>query len=341
MTNAMPASPAPDVPPTHQLLAMMFGHVQTHVIRVAAQLRIADLLRDGPKPLAALAESTGTDAVALARVLRALTDLGLVAEYATGQFTCTPMGALLQSDTPDSLRNYALLIGSEWLTRPWPHLLRSLQTGQSAFAQVFGMPLYEYLQRHPEAAAVFNDALTSISQQEALALQEAYDFSTVRTLIDVGGGRGFLLAALLQANPLLHGILLDLPPVVAGAEAVLHPAVASGRCQIHGGDFLRAVPPGGDLYVLKRILPAFDDTQAHTILHHCRDAMAPEGRVLVADPDTSSLYGRFFDIGMLVIFDGRLRTDAELRELFAGAGLTLTRTMSTRSTLRLVEGIAM
>lgn len=341
MTNALPASYSPDVPPAHHLLAMMFGTVQTHLIRVAAQLRLADLLKDGHKSIAELAEATGTDASALTRVMRALTDLGLVVETATRQFTCTSLGDLLRSDTPDSLRSYALLVGSEWLTRPWPNLLQSVQTGTSVFEQVFGTPLYEYMQYHPDAAAVFNDALTAISKQEAIALREAYDFSEVRTLVDVGGGRGLLLATLFQAYPLLRGVLFDLPLVVAGAQALLQPAVASGRCHISSGDFFLAVPPGGEVYLLKRILPAFTDTQARTILRTCRDAMAPEGRVLVADPDTSSLYGSLFDIAMLVIFGGRLRTDAELQELFAGAGLTLTRTMGTRSTLRLVEGIPM
>lgn len=205
MTNAMPASHSPDVPPAYHLLSMMFGTVQTQLIRVAAQLRIADLLKDGPKPIAELAEATGTDASALTRVMRALTDLGLVLETATRQFTCTPLGELLRSDTPDSLRSYALLVGSEWLTRPWPNLLQSVQTGTSAFEQVFGTPLYEYMQQHPDAAAVFNDALTSISKQEAIALREAYDFSEVRTLVDVGGGRGLLLATLLQAYPRPRG----------------------------------------------------------------------------------------------------------------------------------------
>jgi hypothetical protein len=213
--------------------------------------------------------------------------------------------------------------------------------GTSAFEQVFGMPLYEYMQQHADAAAVFNDALTSISQQEAIALREAYDFSAVRTLVDVGGGCGLLLATLLQAYPLLRGILFDLPLVVSGAQALLQPEIDSGRCHISGGDFFLAVPPGGDVYLLKRILPAFNDTQAQAILRNCRDAISPDGRVLVADPDTSSLYGSLFDIAMLVIFGGRLRTDAELQELFAGAGLTLTRTLDTRSTLRLVEGIPM
>src|SRR2546425_6632097 len=146
MMNAMPAPHSPDVPPAHHLLAMMFGTVQTHLIRVAAQLRIADLLKDGPQPITALAEATGTDASALARVMRALTDLGLMVETETRQFTCTSLGNLLRSDTPDSLRSYALLIGSEWLTRPWPYLLQSVQMGTSVFEQVFGTPLYEYMQ---------------------------------------------------------------------------------------------------------------------------------------------------------------------------------------------------
>jgi hypothetical protein len=338
MTNILSVSHSPDIPPAHHLLAMMFGTVQTQLIRVAAQLRIADLLKDGPKSIATLAEATCTDASALARVMRALTALGLVLETETDQFTCTPVGELLRSDTPDSLRSYTLLVGSEWLTRPWPNLLQGVQTGTSAFEQVFGAPLYEYLQYHPDAAAVFNDALTSISQQEALALREVYDFSAVRTLVDVGGGRGFLLATLLQAYPSLHGMLLDLPSVVAGAQALLKSEIDSGRCQLSSGDFFLAVPPGGDVYLLKRILPAFNDTQALTILRNCRDAMTPNSHILVADPDTSSLYGRLFDIAMLGIFDGRLRTDAELRELFTGAGLTLTRTITTRSMLRLVEG---
>lgn len=136
MMNAMPAPHSPDGPPAHSLLSLMFGTVQTHLIRVAAQLRIADLLKDGPQSIAALAEATGTDASALARVLRALTDLGLMVETETRQFTCTSLGNLLQSDTPDSLRSYALLVGSEWLTRPWPNLLQSVQTGTSTGIRV-------------------------------------------------------------------------------------------------------------------------------------------------------------------------------------------------------------
>lgn len=338
MTNAFPTFSSPEVSPAHRLLAMMFGTVQAQLVRVAAQLRIADLLKDGPQSLTTLAEATGIPASPLARVLRALADLGLVQETATDQFRCTPMGELLRSDTSDSLRQYAILTGSKWIVQPWPMLLQSLQTGTSAFEQVFTLPLYSYVQHHPEAAAVFNDALTAISRQEAVVLQEVYDFAAVRMVVDVGGGQGLVLATLLETYPSLHGILLDLPPAVAGAQSVLQPFVVSGRCQLQSGDFFRSIPAGGEVYLLKRILPAFNDTQTLTLLRNCREAMSPESHVLIADPDTSSLYGRLFDIAMLGIFDGRLRTDDALRELFAGAGLMVTRTIPTRSTLRLVEG---
>jgi O-methyltransferase domain len=338
MTTTLPTSPSPNVSPAHRLLAIMFGTVQAQLVRVAAQLRIADLLKDGPQPIVALAEATGIPSSALARVLRALVDLQVLREPENDCFACTPMGDLLGSDTPDSLRQYAILTGSEWIVQPWPQLLHSLQTGTSAFEQVFDRPLYTYVQQHPEAAAVFNDALTAISRQEAVVLREVYDFSAVRMVVDVGGGQGFVLASLLETYPSLHGILLDLPPAVASAQTVLHPFLAGGRCQLHSGDFFRAVPTGGEVYLLKRILPAFNDTHAVTLLRNCREAMGPQSRILIADPDTSSLYGRLFDIAMLGIFDGRLRTDAELQELCTSAGLEVTRILPTRSTLRLVEG---
>lgn len=338
MTKTLSPSQSPEGSPMHQLLAMMLGTVQAQLVRAAAQLRIADLLKDGPQSIATLAEATQIPATSLARVLRALAALCLVQETAPDLFISTPMGELLRSDTPDSLRQYAILTGSEYIVQPWPQLLQSLQTGISAFEQVFGLPLYGYVQQHPGAAAVFNDALTAISRQEAVVLKEVYDFTAVRTVVDVGGGQGLVLASLLETYPLLHGILFDLPPAIASAQTILEPFVARHRCQLQSGDFFHAVPAGGEVYLLKRILPAFNDTQAGTLLRNCRVAMVPQSRILIADPDTSSLYGRLFDIAMLGIFDGRLRTDAELQELFANAGLVLTRTITTRSTLRLVEG---
>jgi hypothetical protein len=171
--------------------------------------------------------------------------------------------------------------------------------------------------------------MTAVSKQESGALQEAFDFSTCHTVVDLGGGLGFLLATLLRAYPALRGILLDLPGVAEGARAVLEAEVADGRCQIIGGDFMTAVPAGGDVYILKRILPAHDDTQARSLLRNVHDAMHSGGRVLVADPDPTSQYEALFDMLILAIFGSgsRLRTEAELRELFASAGFSLTRTV--------------
>ena len=342
--HALPAQqsqPSPEMPPAHPVLAMMINAAQSQVLRVAAQLGIVDLLRDGPKTVAELAEATGTQAPALARIMRALVYLDLVVETGPQQFTCTPLGTLLQADTPTSLRGYALIGGSPLFFHAWPQLLHSVQTGTSGFAALFGMPFYTYLQHHPAEAALFYEAMTSVSHYESLAICEVYDFSTCHTVVDVGGGRGYLLAALLRTYPALQGILLDLPPVIDGAQTVLAAEVAAERCQLVGGDFLAAIPAGGDMYLIKRVLVDRDDTQAHTLLRHCREAMGPQGRVLVADPDLTSPYGLFFDLAMLMFFGGesRIRTETELRTLFASAGLQLTRTMATSSALRLVEGV--
>jgi hypothetical protein len=217
--------------------------------------------------------------------------------------------------------------------------MQSVRTGTSAFEPVFGMNVYAYFQQYPAAGAVLQQAMSDLSIQEGIAVRDAYDFSRCHTVVDVGGGRGGLLATLLQTFPALQGILFDVPAVVEGAQAVFQTEAFRGRCQLVGGDFLAAVPAGGDLYILKRILIDRADEAAHTLLTNVRRAMAPQGRVLVADPDSRSLYGQFLDMFMLMVFGSRLRTDAEVQALFAQAGFTLSRTMETRSTLRLLEGI--
>jgi hypothetical protein len=323
------------------LLVMIMGVAQTSVLCTAAQLGLADHLKDGPKTVAALAEATGTLPPILARLLSVLAHLGLLAETASGQFTSTPLGALLQTDAPHSLRHLAMLMGNEPLGHTWPHLVESVRTGTSAFERVFAMPAYSYYQQHPTLLAVFQQAMSDLSMQEGLALCEAYDFTGCRTVVDVGGGRGGMLALLLHAFPALHAILVDVPAVVEGAHAVFDVEPLRGRCQLVGGDFLAAVPAGGDLYILKRVLVDRTDDEAHTLLTNIRRAMAPQGRVLVADPDSRSPYGQLYDMMMLLVFGSHLRPDADMQALFAQAGFTLTRTIETRAvtTLRLFEGV--
>jgi hypothetical protein len=166
-----------------------------------------------------------------------LAHLGLCAETAPGQFTCTPLGALLQTDAPQSLRHFAMLMGGEWFGPTRPQLGHSVRTGTSAFAQVWGMPAYAYLQQHPAALAVFQQTMSDLSAEEGLAIRDAYDFASCHTVVDVGGGRGGLLAILLQAFPSPQGILFDLPVVVEGAQAVFQAEPLRGRCQLVGGGF--------------------------------------------------------------------------------------------------------
>jgi O-methyltransferase domain len=339
VTHTMSPQSTPDVSLAQQLLAMTLGVAQTQVLCVAAQLGLADLVRDEPKTVEVLAAATGTHAPTLARLMGVLVHLGLFAEPASGQFLCTPFGASLQTEAPYSVRHYAMLMGGEWFAQAWPHLLQSIQTGTNAFESVVGMNVYRYLQQHPTGGTVLQQAMSDLSTQEGLAIREAYDFTSCQTLVDVGGGRGGLLATLLQAFPALRGILFDVPSVVESAQAVLHTDALQGRCQLVGGDFLVAVPAGGDLYVLKRILIDRTDDEARTLLTNIRHAIAPQGRVLVADPESTSLYGKLLDMFMLMVQGGRLRTNAEVQALFTQTGFQLTRAMETRSALRLLEGV--
>ena len=337
MRDSIQSQQAENISPVHQLLPMMLGVAQTQLLRVAVELGIADRLKGEPKSLEQLADATDTQAAMLLRIMRALIDLGIFAETETGKLICTPLGELLQAENPNSLRNYANLMSSDWLNRVWPNLLHSVRKGESAFEDVYGMNIYTYLQEQPDAGAVFNSAMTDVSKQEGDALRDAYDFSAFHTVVDVGGGGGLLLATILRANPSLEGILFELPSVVERAHAISETDDLRDRCRMISGDFLSAVPPGGDLYILKRILIDHPDERARRILTNIRDVMVPEGRVIVVDPDIRSLYGKLFDILMLMVFGSRLRTEGELRDLFSDTGFKLTRTMDMRSTLRLYE----
>jgi hypothetical protein len=326
--------------PVQRLRSMIFGAIQGQAIGLAAELSLADRLRDGPLSLERLAAATGTLPAALERVLRLLVQMGVLAQTDAGAFALTDLGRPLQADAPLSLRNYARLSNSGVVMNVCAQLPASARTGASQFAALHGgTGFYEALQRMPAEAEVFNAAMHEISDQDVAAVRNHYDFGDRGTIVDVGGGQGHLLAALLDARPGLAGVLQDLPEVAAGAGAVLGRYMQGGRCRIVAGDFLAAVPPGGDIYVLKRVLSHCDDAQARTLLGHIRAGIAPGGRVLIADPDPDSLYGASFDVLMLVLLGGGLRTETQLRALFAQRGFRYTRAVDTDAELRLVEAM--
>ena len=318
----------------------IMGFRATQMIHVAAKLGLADRLAWGPRRAADLAASVGAEPQALHRLLRALSALGIFAEDDTGAFALTPQAELLRSDAQGSLRDIALLFGGDWLWQAYGSMLHSVRTGDPAFVKVHGQPLYGYLHEHPRAAAQFNAAMTSYSGHETAVILEAYDFAGARNVVDIGGGHGALLAGVLHAHPHLCGILFDLPSVVAGAAHLLAEAGIADRARRLSGDFFDEAPAGGDLYLMKSVLHNWDDIDARRILATCRAAMAPDARLLVIERVVPAGNGpseaKLFDINMLVAMGGRERTEREFGALFRDAGLSLERTLPTRSPLSII-----
>ncbi len=228
---------------TIYLLRMTNAFQVSQAIHVAATLGIADLLEDGPRSADELAEGTGTDAPTLYRLLRALASVGVFTEI-DGRFGLTPLAEYLRTDAPGSLRAWAMQVGQRYFWTSWGHLLHSVRTGEPAFAELYGTTPWEYRAAHPEEDAVFNAAMTNLSAGVVEAVARRYDFSGYGVLVDVGGGQGALLAAILAANPNLRGILFDQPHIVAAAGALLEQAGVADRCEVVGGSFFDTVPAG-------------------------------------------------------------------------------------------------
>lgn len=336
-----------DLSPAATVLQMITGYWPAQVVYVAARLGLADLLADGPKSRDELAQVMRTHAPSLVRLLRALVGLGLFAEEADGRFALTPLGACLRSEAPGSVRAAVLMFG-ETLYRAWGSLLHSVQTGEPALGHVLGMPIYQYFAQHPDDAAVFNEAMIAMTTQVAAAVVAVYDFSRFRTLVDVGGGHGTLAAAVLRATPTLKGIVFDVPQVAVGARTYLATAGLAERCTVVGGDFFASVPYGGDAYILKSIIHAYDDERAARILTNCHQAMEENGTLLLIErvlpariaQSSAAQAVTLNDLNMLVTSGGRERTEAEFRALFAAAGFRLTNIIVTQAPMgfRMIEG---
>jgi hypothetical protein len=234
-------------------------------------------------------------------------------------------------------------LGSPWIWHAWSQLLEGVRTGQTAFDLVHGVPLFTYLEQHPEAAAVFNQYMGERGDNRHTAFAAAYDFSGMHLVVDVGGGHGAALSAILQANPALRGLLFDLPQIAAGAKEHLVAAGVADRCDTVGGDFFAAVPAGGDAYLLSGILHDWDDERALQILRNCRRAMAGHGKLLVQallmpEGNAPSL-AKLVDVIMLTLTGGQQRTETEYRALYARAGFHLTHVVPTPSGDCLLEGV--
>ena len=291
-----------------------------------------------------LAAATGTDEPSLYRVLRVLAALGVFAEHEPRSFSLTILGDRLRTDAPASMRSWAMLVDACGGVRAFEPILHTVRTGEPGLNTAHGMPWLEFLACHPENAMSFDAAMSERTAAFAPSVAAGYDFSAVRTVIDIGGGQGILLAEILRQHSQLRGVLFELPSVAAGAAALTAAGVA-GRGEIITGDFFAAVPGGADCYLMANVLHDWDDRRAVRILHNCRQAMAPGGRVLIIErllPDdpARALPTLLSDLNMLVLTGGRERTNAEYGGLLAAAGLRLGQIQPVAPPYGVIEGLS-
>jgi hypothetical protein len=343
MTNPKRAR-AKEISQATLLMNLISGKYLSQAISVAAELGVADVLGNGVKSAAEIAAAVNASEDGVYRLMRALASVGLFKPSDKRKFKLTPLGKLLRRDSVTSVRGFSCLIGhnSTWL--PWGDLRHSVRTGEPAFDHVFGVPIFEYLGKTPEASAVFDAAMTSLSTFESTAVVNACNLSRIGTIVDIAGGRGYLIAAILKANRKTRGILFDLPHVTSGAAELLRERGVAARCEIVSGDFFTSVPDGADAYIMKHIIHDWDDERAAQILRTCHRAMPSGARLLLVDvviPTGNGLpYGKLLDLEMLVMTPrGRERTREEFRDLLKQSGFRLTRVTPTSTYLSVVEAI--
>ena len=326
---------------TQQLARMISGYWISQAVYVAAQLKIADQLAQGPQSLSQLADATKTHQPSLYRLLRALASVGVFAEQADGRFVLTPMAECLRSDVPGSQWAMAVMMGEEHY-QAWGKLLYSVQTGEIAFDKIFGKPIFEHLSEHPASAAIFDLAMTSVHGSETTPMVRSYDFSAINTLADIGGGNGTVISAVLKTYPHMQGILFDLPHVIERAKANLKSAGVADRCQTFSGNFFESVPSGADACLMRHIIHDWDDDKATTILRNCHRALNVNGRVLIVEsviaPGNEPSFAKLLDLTMMVLPGGKERTAVEYQRLMEASGFELTQIILTSCDVSIIEG---
>jgi SAM-dependent methyltransferase len=312
------------------LSRMAFGHATSQIIYAAVRLGVPEALADGPLAAGELARALDCDPDGLTRLVRALTVLGLLDEAAPGRFALAEPGRLLCAGHPRSIRASVLLLGDPVTWRAWGALTEGVRTGGAAFDRAHGRPLFDHLADDPELSDLFNAAMGEGTEWTAREVPRAYDFTGARTVVDIGGGNGTLLAAVLRATPDARGVLFDSAQgSAAAAETFRGAGLAPDRWSIEAGDFFQAVPRG-DVLLVKGILHDWDDERCAALLRNCRKAIAPDGRLLVVEPvlpdrlDAQEAAGVVMsDIAMLVYTGGRERSRDEFRALLADGGFRL------------------
>ena len=333
--------PRPQTHPAALMFQIISGFWISRAVCIIAQLGLPDLLKTGPQKADELATKTGTDTPSLFRVLRALASVGVLEQDSEGRFANTPVSETLITDTPGTLRWFTISeLGQEHYPA-WGNLMHSVRTGEIAFDNFFGTDVWSYFQAHPEEAALFNDSMSGMTAQANEAITALYDFSPFKKIVDVGGGHGALLTAILNSNSNATGIIFDSAQVIPGAKLRIESNGLSHRCETVSGDFFEAVPPGGDAYLLKWIIHDWDDEKSIRILKNIRKEIPLNGKLILVDcvvPDTTEPhFSKFIDLNMLVMTGGKERTEKEFADLFAKSGFKLARVIPTESPTAIVE----
>ena len=325
--------------PSQQILRLGFGFAVSQALRVIIELGIPELLAVGDRSVEELARATQSDPDSLYRVMRLLAPEGVVKEVHPRHFELTEVGAVLRSDRPGP-RDWVCMVNSEPYLA-FEQLLHSVRTGKPAFDKVFGSSRFDWLSNHPEQAAFFQRAMIALSQGSNEAVAEGYDFGPFTRIVDVGGGHGQLLSAILARNPHMSGVLFDLPSGVAAAQQGVGGPLP--RTEFVAGDFFESVPLG-DVYVIKKVIHDWDDGRAAAILRNCRKSMVPNGKVLLAEtlvpPGDQPNPIKGIDVVMLAVTGGLERSEAQYASLLDAAGLRLERVIQTRGPISILEASA-
>ena len=321
---------------------MMLAQWNSVAICAVARLGVADHLESGPRTSKDLASLLKLHEDSLYRVLRAVAGLGIFHEGENRTFSQTPLSEVLRTNASPSLRYAAAMLIDDWQFRSFQAICSTVENGRAAMANVFGTGLFEYLQAHPDQAFRFNRGMTNLSSGEAPAVVASYDFSGFGHIVDVAGGEGGLLAAILASAPNLRGTLFDMPSVIDQAKTDRILASFAARCELASGDFFEAVPEGADAYIMKHIIHDWDDERATKILSNCRRAMKSNGKLLVVDrvigPPNAPDPKKFFDVAMMLFQSGRERTEPEWNSLFASSGFSVARIIPTPGPHSVIEG---
>ena len=330
------------VPPQRVLAQLLFGKQLTASLAAIARLGVADHMASEPVPVDELAAKTNAHAPSLYRVMRMLASLGVFRQDGR-KFALTPVSELLRSDAPTSLRYMAMMLGDEWSIKAYAHMADCIRTGGDGITMAYGKQIFEYFAEHPDQLETFQKAMTNGSVIAAQSVLSAYDFSGVKRLADVGGGHGILIASILKRYPEMRGMLFDLPEVVAGVPRS-RLAECGGRLEVEAGSFFERVPEGCDAYLMKNIIHDWSDEHCRTILRLMRERLPHGGRVLVCElmvpDDPGPAPAKMLDIEMLVItVGGKERTKAEFADLFASAGLKLSRVVETPTPTCVIEAV--